>query len=774
MACGVMIVRFDVLGPVRVTVGTDAVPLAGRLRLGLLALLLVRANTPVPGEALLDALWDDRCDRNRLQRLHTNVHKLRKALDEPERLTFDSGNYLLRVNAGELDADRFDDLLARAGTTDDAACRVELLRTALELWRGEPFQGLDFGELVAHSQRLIERKQAALEEFYIAELECGRHAAAVADLTELVRAHPLRERLYALLMAALYRSGRQADALATYQQARRTLVNELGLEPGPELRAAERQILAGETCALGRPAASPVRPVQLPPAPRDFVGRRTELTMLDRLSAAKDDPMPVVAVTGTAGVGKTALVAHWAQRARERFPDGQLYVDLQGFSPTDPLPATVALGGFLRALGQDSAAIPADVVERSARFRTLTSGRRVLVVLDNAATAEQVRPLLPGGTSGFVVITSRDALRGLTAGEGVHSLDVAPMTRAEGHALLHTRVGHARIAEEPAARLIEHCAGLPLAVRIAAERLRPSGRDITDLVTELDVEQGRLDLFETGDEFTSIRAVLSWSYRQLTPDAARLFRLCGFRCPHPRHSLDAYGASALLDTDDVRWARRLLDELVRHRLLDATPDGRYPMHILLQAYAAELADATENRADAQLRLLGHYVTTALHATTFLQQREIEPRSGDAFCGSTPAFTDSASALRWLDAQRPSLACTAEFAPALGRPAYTIDLSTVLWPYLDNGRHLEEARHIHALARAAARELDDRTAEGIAVRALGVVELRLERYDAAEALLDRALALHAADEDAALRATTMTYVATVRAATDRVDDAIRLG
>lgn len=774
--------RFDVLGPIRVTDQAEATsspgrtaPLAGKKRLGLLALLLTRANTPVSADYLLDALWGEGSDASTMQRLQTHVHRLRKALGDPDRLTFDAGNYLLRVEPGELDTDRFYDLLSRAAGSVDASSRVELLRSAVELWRGEPFQGVDLGELALFAQQLIERKHLALEELYTAELERGEHAAIVAELTELVRSQPLRERPHALLMTALYRCGRQADALAVYHDARRTFVDELGLDPGPELREVERQILAGENPPPPVSVAAPcIQPAQLPPSPRDFTGRQSEIAMLDRVSDAEDGSARVVAVTGTGGVGKTALVTHWAHTARERFPDGQLYVDLQGFSPNDPLPTGVALGGFLRALGEDTSTIPGDLAERAGWFRTLTAQKRVLVVLDNAATAEQVRPLLPGGSSCFVVVTSRDALSGLTIGQGAFRLDVERMSPQEAHDLVRAWVPHSSADQALVAQLIEHCARLPLALRVIAERLRArNSHDIPSLVADLDCERHRLDLLETGDAQTSIRAVLSWSYRQLAPETARLFRLCGFRCSHPHHYLDVHNACALLGVTDVRTSRRLLDDLVRSRLLEETPDGRYQMHELLQAFALELAEETESRLAAQERLFGYYLHGAVSAAAFTQPRELTVSAEGFPAKSTPELSDFASAAHWLDEQRSNLVCVAEMASAHGWPIYTVDLAVTLWPYLDLGDHFDQSRRVHGLAREAARKLGQQAAEGIAVRALGVLELRLERFEQAETLLEEALALHSAENDGTLRSITTMYLAAVRFATGRTEDAIRL-
>lgn len=760
-------VRFEVLGPVRVTSEEEPCGVSGRVRLGLLSLLLVRANTPVAADTLIAALWPGHDEDDGARRLHTNVHKLRKALGEHDRLSFGPGGYRMHVDAGELDVASFERLIGHAARTDDPRSRVGLLREALALWRGEPFQGLDLPGLAGEAQRLTELRLIATEDLHAAELQGGRPGAVVAELSELVGRYPLRERMQALLITALHRSGRQADALAAFQRARQALVEDLGVEPGVELRRAQRAVLDGDESAAETvlPAPNALRPAQLPSPPADFVGRRFEFAALDRISDPGEQSARVAAVVGMAGVGKTALVTRWAQHARQRFPDGQLHIDLHGFSPNDPVRTSDALGSFLRGLGSPGETIPPDLDGRVNRFRTLTDGRRLLVVLDNAATVEQIRPLLAGSASCFTVITSRSPLDGLVAGEGAHRIDLDPMPRHDARALLSTRTGQSSdTGHEHTEKLIAHCAGLPLALRVAAERIRSRrSRDIASLVAELDVEHDRLDLLDTGDERTSIRAVLSWSYRQLSPEAARLFRLSGFHCMHPRHHVDAHAASALLGDTDARQSRRLLDELARYRLLEEVQTGRYHMHDLLRTYAVDLADRHEHRAAGQGRLLHHYLLGAIHAAAFLDPREVVLRTGD-IDATAPAEVDGRETARdWLDTELPNLVCAAERALELGSPTCTIDFSTTLWSYLDRYGHFDASRRLHELARTAARQLGDRTAEGIAVRALGVLEYRLERHAESESLLRHSLALHDAAADAALRATTRSCLAAVHAA-----------
>ena len=725
----------------------------------MLAALAVEVGRPVSVERLVDLVWSEDPPRSARTQVSIQISTLRRALGgDGASIETTPDGYRLRAEVVRVDAAEAVRALRESRDGKGLEDAVGQLRGALGLWRASPLAGLLTPGLETVVRGLRELRTTLAEELYDAELTLGRHREVISELRAFVDEEPLQERFREMLMTALWHSGRQGEALEVYRVGRTLLVDQLGIEPDAKLRELHRAILADDRPPESRTLERQGAPAQLPHSPCDFAGRQAELAMLDRLSEMTDGSTRVVAVTGTAGVGKTALVNHWARDARERFPDGQLYVDLQGFSPNDPLPPTVALGAFLRAMGEENAAIPADPVERAARFRTLTDGRRVLIVLDNASSAEQVRPMLPGGSSCFVVVTSRHALSGLTAGEGAHRLDLGRMTDDDAHALLRARVREANMAHEPATRLIERCARLPLALRIAADRLRePSSRDIAELVAEL--ERDCLDLLETGDDHTSVRTVLSWSYQQLPPEAARLFRLCGFRCQHTGHYLDVHGAAALLGTADVRLARRLLDELVRCGLQEEMPGGRYQMHELLQAYAAELTDQTE--VAAPMRLLGQYLNTAVSAAAFIRRRETALLSDSAAGGCTLELSDRADALRWLDSQRPNLLCVAELAVEKGLPTYAVDLSTTLWPYFDLGGHQNESRRTHTLARTAANELGDCTAEGIVVRALGIHELRQKRYAQAETLLREALALHA--DDPALQNTTMTYLTTITGA-----------
>lgn len=764
--------RFDVLGPVRVHHGDTVSTVSGVLRRKLLALLLANANHPVPAEVLLDAMWGQDTD-DVVRRLHLQVHRLRGTLDDPERLSLDGAAYRLWVEHGELDSERFDSAVdeAEGDGAHDPRRTAEQLRAALHLWRGRPYLGIDVPGLAGEIQRLEERRLAALELLYAAELSNGRHAAIISEVTDAVVRHPLRERLHAQLMTALYQSGRQAEALAAYRHAREVMVDELGVEPGPDLRDLERTILQGAPVEVA--PAIPPRPVpaQLPHVTAGFVGRAGELSTLDGLLDDHDAEVRVVTVVGTAGVGKTSLIVRWAHRVRDRFPDGQLYTDLRGYGPDQPLSPEHTLAAFLRALGMDGAAIPQDPAERAARFRTLVDGKRLLIVLDNAHSAEQVRPLLPGTGSCVVVITSRNSLAGLVAREGARRVVLGRMTPEEAGELLDELLGDRRGAEQEAAsQLAEQCARLPLALRVAAERLRDRpGHRIADLVAELAEERTRLDLLDTGDRHTSVRAVFAASYRHLDAAVARLFRLLGV---HPGHDVDT-GALAAFAGTDRHTTQRHLETLVRANLVDETSSSRYALHDLLWTYAAELADVTDPPAElrtAQARLLDHYLRIASQAANIIFPHELARPDEEH---AEPALPDYDAALRWLDAERVNLLRVAELAPAWNLPTYTTDLSAVLPYYLDITGYLDEAQHLHTTAHALARERGDRAAEAAALRGLGLVDFRRPHYLAAADAVERALALLPKETEGAQTGLGLTYniLGVIYGVLGRVDDAV---
>jgi tetratricopeptide (TPR) repeat protein/transcriptional regulator with XRE-family HTH domain len=532
----------------------------------------------------------------------------------------------------------------------------------------------------------------------------------------------------------------------------RLLADALGLQ-GADRERFQEAAVAGATAAdraTGRTAdragtdATPP-PAQLPPDVSAFTGRGGEIAELDRLLATVGQGWTAVvisAVSGTAGVGKTALAVHWAHRVADRFPDGQLYVDLRGYDPDQVMAAGDALAGFLRALGVDGPRIPAEVAERGAQYRTLLARRRMLVVLDNAASAEQVRPLLPGSTSCLVLVTSRDSLAALVARHGARRLGLDRLPPHDAVDLLRTLIGERVDADpEAAAALAGQCAHLPLALRVGAElAVARAGVPLADLVAELGDEQRRLDLMDAdGDPRTAVRAVFSWSYRRLPAAAARVFRLLGLP---PGADIDAHAVAALTGTG-VDEARESLDVLCRPHLADRAGPGRYGMHDLLCAYAAGLAgehDGAGHRQAALTRLFDHYVATAAAATDILDPGA-DPALGILANAPVPPLNDPTAALAWLDAERANLVAVSGYAAGHGWPTHATRLAASLFRYLDAGGHQPDALTIHGNARHAAAASGDREAEATALVNLGVVQWGQARYDEAAEHLRQARDLY---------------------------------
>jgi tetratricopeptide (TPR) repeat protein len=491
-----------------------------------------------------------------------------------------------------------------------------------------------------------------------------------------------------------------------------------------------------------------VTPRELPPAVAGFTGRSAELDaltgLLDRPGQRAPGVVVISAISGTAGVGKTALAVHWAHMVADRFPDGQLYVNLRGYDPGQPRPASDALAGLLRSLGVPGQDIPLDEDERAARYRSLLAGKRMLIVLDNAGSVGQVRPLLPGSGSCAVVVTSRDALAGLVARDGVTRLDLDVLPLPDAVGLLSSLIGErAALDHRGAAELARQCCRLPLALRVAAElaAARP-GVPLGALVSELADLGTRLDLLESGeDPHAQVRVVLSWSYRHLDAGAARAFRLFGL---HPGPDLEPYAAAALTGAS-MSQTRRTLDVLARAHLIQPAGPGRYGLHDLLRAYARELAgsqDAGDDQREMLTRLFDYYLHTAAAAMDILYPagRHRRPRlSGSA--DLVPPLPGPASAREWLAAERAALVAVAGHTAVNGWPGHATRLAAILPDYLQRGGHFLEAMTIYGHALGAARRTDDRAAEAMALTQLGVIYWEQSRLQQASDHYRQALVLY---------------------------------
>ncbi len=763
--------EFCLLGPVVVRRGGVALPVPRGRQRAVLAVLLLNAGRVVSVGEIAETLWGAAPLPSASATVRNYVKRLRRVLGDADqaRIVTRPPGYVIQVEAGELDVARFEVLLegarmaVRGGSWEAAADQA---RAALALWRGEPLADVESQALVLREvPRLAELRLQAAELRIDAELRLGRHSVVIAELERMAAAHPLREHLHALLMLALYRDGRQAEALAAYRHARRVLVDELGAEPGVELRELHQQILTtGPVLASPEPGrlspggprpagtrSGPVVPRELPGPVPQFVGRVAELTdltgMLERASVQRPRTLVISAIAGMAGVGKTALAMQWAHQVADRFPDGQLHVNLRGYDPGQPVPAADALARFLRSLGVAEQDIPAETGERAARYRSLLAGRRMLIVIDNAADVEQVRPLLPGSPSCVTVVTSRDALAGLVARDGARRLDLGLLPPAEAVGLLRALIGDRVDAEpEATATLAGYCARLPLALRVAAERAAASpGLSLADVTSGLADQQERLDLLDAaGDRLTAVRAVFSWSVRQLDDEAARAFRLLGL---HPGADFDAYAAAALTDTT-LRQARWLMHRLAGAHLIQPATTGRYGMHDLLRAYAADQTanqDSEQERRAALTRLFDHYLATAAVAAGALYRADPDQPALPQPAGPVPEVTSPAAALGWLDAHRSTLVAVAAHAADHGWPGHAIGLAATIFRYLDVG-HFTDAAAMHGHARRAAAQAGDRPAEAAALTMLGAADAAQGRLRQATSHLEQALALCHEDGD----------------------------
>jgi DNA-binding SARP family transcriptional activator len=746
-------VEFRVLGAVEVRAAGLPVPIGEPRQRAVLAVLLLQAGRAVSLDTIIDRVWGAAAPRQARRSVHAYIARLRRALDQAIRtepadaadqpLIRTSGGYLLDVDPEQVDVLWFRSLAAYSRDTDlpDEA-RVAALRTALDLWRGEPLGGVGGPWADRMRETLREERVEVLVAWANTEIALGRAAAVLGQLAELAAERPLLEPAAAALMRASYAVGRVADALERYDKIRHLLREELGVDPGPELQTIHRAILRHELPVPTRtaPAVRQV-PLQLPADVPAFTGRAAELVELDRLlsAATGDGPPLAVCITGTAGAGKTALAVHWGYRHRERFPDGQLYLNLRGYDPERPMAPVDALGALLAAIVPPGQAIPAGLDERAARYRTELAGRRMLIVLDNASTVEVLRQLLPGASACMVVVTSRDSLAGLVSINGARRITLELLPPSDAVELLRQLVG-ARVDREPAAAatLAEQCARLPLALRIAAELAiaRPAA-SLSALTTELAEQQRRLDLLSGGDDpRAGVEAVFSWSIKQLPPAAVRTFALLGL---HPGPHIDAFATAALVGSG-LREAERTLASLVRSHLIYPVTWGRYGLHDLLRAYAARLATeqwAVTDIAAPMSRLFDHYLGTASVAMQALYPGEADRRPlVPAPDSPVPDLTDAAAAHGWLRTELPNLTAIAVCAVAHGRYAPAVRASAMLYRYLD-GDHSNAAITIHGTARTAAQRLGDESGEARALNALAHAHAQAGRHAKASQYLEQA-------------------------------------
>jgi DNA-binding SARP family transcriptional activator/tetratricopeptide (TPR) repeat protein len=730
-----MTLEFRLLGGVEARDGGRPIDIGHARQRCVLAALLVDANRVVPSGQLVERAWGDvRLPARPLSALQTYISLLRGSVagDGQAAITRQGAGYLMTVAPETVDLHRFRQLAERARAASDGEAAA-LFEESLALWRGEPFAGLDTPWLDAMRITLAGQRLAVLLDFIDVQLRRGQHAAVAGELAGLVAGNPLDERLAGQYMVALYGCGRQADALAHYQETRRRLADELGCDPGPSLRRLHQRILAADPALAAAPSAlggaraargqaPPVVPRQLPADLPGFTGRTAHLAELDGLLAASaGGPAGAViaAVSGAPGVGKTSLAVHWAHRVADQFPDGQLYVNLRGFDPDgQAMDPAEALRGFCESLGVPREHLPAGLDAQAGLYRSLLSGRRVLVVLDNARDTRQVRQLLPGTSACPVVVTSRSQLPDLVA-DGARPVALGVLPAREARILLSRRLGDDRVsADLPSAEeIVTRCAGLPLALAIVAARaaIQP-GLPLRALAAEL---RGQLAVLGGETPDSGVRAVFSWSYRALSPRAARLFRLLSV---HPGPDISVQAASALGGLDDPE-TRRLLAVLIAGNLLEEPLPGRYRFHDLIRRYAAEQAQADEaaqSRAEAAGRLLAWYLSAAAEAGRLLAPGHRQPPLGPVSRpGEPPAFSGYEEALAWCDTEHASVVACVRLAAETGHDDIAWKLPVASWSYFVLRKPWADWIACADIALAAARRRRDRFAEAWVLNGLGL-------------------------------------------------------
>ncbi|HUR02046.1 MAG TPA: BTAD domain-containing putative transcriptional regulator [Nonomuraea sp.] len=729
---------FRVLGPVEVSVGSRLVTLTGKQR-SLLAVLLLNAGRVVSLGALANAIWGRPAPASPDTRVRMLVSELRRALTEAGDglIVTRPPGYLIHLEPGQLDLATFletTELARQSAETGRTALSISQYETALSLWCGAALGGVSGSFAETEALRLEELRLGVLDARSEGMLALGRHSELIADLGRLTKEHPLRERPHAHLMVALDHSGRRAEALEVFRTLRERLVDELGLAPSPELRQLHQRILTEEEMPQAPSRAPVVRPPmrQLPPEMAQFVGRRAELERLDALSTGSTR---LLIIAGAAGAGKTALAVRWAHQAEQRYPDGQFYLDMRGFDTGSRVSAAEALPQLLLALGMPVETIPVSMDAQIGLYRSLLAERRMLLVLDNVSSPDQVRPILPGGAGCLVLVTSRDRLGGLVALDGARRLTLDVLSPSEAHDVLARTVGTARLTSEPdsAAELARLCGYLPLALRIIAARLADQQhRSLRAHAQELASADRMAFLRIDEDARSSVRGAFDLSYQALPTPARRMFRLLGL-VPTPGGLSSA--AAAALAAVPISEAEILLDRLARLHLVRAVTADRHACHDLLLEFAAELVtdDPLADRDAAVTRLLSFYLTTVDQAGTLLTSPAVPRLPHEPVAGAEPLkIADSEQARQWIDLEWDNLvaglrhAATSGPHPMAWHLADALDSSSYLFPNVSR----PEWKAIVETALAAALEDNDPHGEAAMRRHLGVIHWHMADFPAA--------------------------------------------
>jgi DNA-binding SARP family transcriptional activator/Tfp pilus assembly protein PilF len=766
-------VHFRLLGAVEGEVAGQPVKLGWRRERCLLALLLLDVGYAVSQDRLAELLWEGDPPVEARGAIQVFVSRLRRhlnaagAADHGVHLVTRGAGYAVEIDPERVDLHRFRNVVSQARATTDPQRRAELLRDGLRLWRG-PVLADVAGDWLREriGAPLDEQRMGAIEDLMDLDLAAGRHHELAAELTRLVAENPLRERLHGQLMLALYRNGRRVDALDTYRRLRRGLRDSFGLEPSPYLQELHQRMLKADSelepedgtrperpaspVSTERPetsgagAAGPV-PRELPADVAGFTGRADQLAALDAMlpdATAAAAPVVISAIAGTAGVGKTALALHWAHRVADRFPDGQLYLNLRGYAPGPATQPIEALGALLRSLGVRPDQVPVEVAEAAAQYRSLLAGRRVLVLLDNACSVGQVRPLLPGSPGCHVLVTSRDRLGGLVARDGARRLAVDVLTPEEAQLLLARVLGERRVGAETdaAAELGALCAHLPLALRITAAILTDHPhRSIAEHVAHLRAGNRLASLAVDGDEEAALRVALELSYQSVPAAARRLFRLLGLV---PGADFTVAAAAALSGATTAETAS-LLDRLAAAHLVQEHAPDRFTFHDLLREYARQRADAEEARSErhaAAGRLLSHYLSAVDGAARLLYPHKVRLPLPSGTSSAPPRLTGRAEALSWLDSELHNLLAAVYHADGQGHPAMAWLLADGLRGYLSQRGRMADWLATSRAGLAAAEAADEPNGQAAMWNSLAQVCYCLCRHEEAARHLTRAMEL----------------------------------
>lgn len=757
---GVRVLEIRLVGTVEAVVAGEVVALPGRRVRSLLALLALSPGETVSTDSLAVGIWDDDPPANVRGSLHTYVGRLRRLLGDETIETRPTG-YALLVPRSAVDLLGHWDSAQTARDDSDPANERAALTTALEGWHADLFGDAPSEWLARHERSVwVERRLQLFERWVDLSFGDGDHQRCLEELSRQVEAYPLREPLWVRLLTALDRVGRTADALDRYETVRKRLAEELGVDPSPELRAVYVRLLARSDEDAGETIrATPVIvPHQLPVQVRGFVGREAQLAAMDRVLAQGDGEHggALLALHGPAGSGKTTAAVHWAHRVKDRFPDGQLFIDLQGYGPGEPMSPDRALTVLLRGLGVPGEGIPADVDERSAMLRSESEGRRLLVVLDNARESDQVRPLLPGSDA-LVLVTSRTQLRGLAAREAAHRVRVDQMPADDSVAMLRRRLGD-EVTERDVLELAELCGHLPVALSVAAERAGRGGTDaypVRALIAELRDHKGRLSALDSGDDdpLTNVRAVLDWSYRSLDDESARVLRLLGLHTA-PLISTGAVAALAGVEPDGVT---RAIDRLTDRHLLTPNLNGYHATHDLVRDFAAAVAADEEpesERAAAVRRLRGFFLHSTARARIAWTPRSATRISlPDLPAGiNVEDFASAQAGFAWLDAHAEHLRNLIDVCVSEGDPV-GYQLAPLLFGYYQNIGMAGIVLTMLQRSEESARRLGDGAGQASCANSVGVCHFEREENVEALAAVARARDLFetAGDVHGALRA-----------------------